>query len=129
MLLKEIMKRDPLTAKDTDRLGDLHRKMVASHVRHLPVVHDGKLVGILSERDILEYRATRELDEDWWRAPATAAMRAPAQTAGPDDSLTEAAGRMATSKIGALPIVELGRLIGLVTVTDVLAAEVAEAMR
>jgi len=129
MLLKQIMKRDPLTANDTDRLGDLHRKMVAAHSRHLPVLHDGKLVGVLSERDILEYRAKRDFDEDWWRAPATAAMRTSPQTAGPDDSLTEAAGRMAMSKIGSLPIVERGKLIGLVTVTDVLDAEVAEAMR
>jgi len=129
MLLKQIMKHDPLTAQDTDRLGDLHRKMVAAHVRHLPVLHDGKLVGVLSERDILEYRAKRDFDEDWWRAPATAAMRTAPQTAGPDDSLTEAAGRMAMSKIGSLPIVERGKLIGLVTVTDVLDAEVSEAMR
>lgn len=129
MLLKEIMKREPLTAEDTDRLGDLHRKMVAASARHLPVLHEGKLVGLLSERDILDYRARRDFDEDWWRAPASAAMHGPAQTAGPNDSLTEAAGRMASSKIGALPIIELGKLIGLVTVTDVLAAEVAEAMR
>lgn len=129
MQLRDIMKQEPLTAQDTDRLGDLHRRMTTAHTRHLPVLHDGKLVGMLSERDILDYRARRDFDEEWWRAPASAAMRAPAQTAGPDDSLTEAAGRMAISKIGALPIVQLGTLIGLVTVTDVLAAEVAEAMR
>lgn len=129
MQLKQIMKRDPVTAQDTDPLGDAHRKMVAAQSRHLPIVHDGKLVGILTERSILEYRSRHGFEEDWWRAPTAAAMSAPAQTAGPNDSLTEAAGRMATSKIGALPIVELGRLVGLVTVTDVLAAEVAESMR
>jgi acetoin utilization protein AcuB len=129
MQLKEIMKRDPITADDTERLGDVYRRMLAYKTRHLPVVHAGKLVGVLSERDILEYRAKRDFDEDWWRGMAADAMRAPVQTAGPNDSLTEAAGRMATSKIGALPIVELGKLVGLVTVTDVLAAEVEEAMR
>ena len=129
MLLKQIMKRDPLTVNATDRLGDIHRKMVERHYRHLPVLRDGKLVGILTERDILEFRAKRDIDEDWWREPAAAAMRSPAQTAGPEDSLTEAAGRMAASKIGSLPIVEHGHLIGLVTVTDVLSAEVDEAVR
>lgn len=128
MLLKQIMKRDPLTAKDTDRLGEVYRKMTAARSRHMPVLHDDKLVGILSERDILEHRAKCGVDNDWWREPAAAAMHTPVQTAGPDDSLTEAAGRMSGSKIGALPIVELGKLIGLVTVTDVLAAEVEEAM-
>jgi CBS domain-containing protein len=55
-------------------------------------------------------------------------MIASVQTAGPDDSLTEVAGRLAGSHIGALPIVERGALLGLVTVTDVLEAEVREAM-
>ena len=128
MLLKQIMKRDPITASDTDSLGDAYRKMIAARSRHLPVIRDGKLVGILTERDILEFRAKRDIDEDWWRATASAAMHAPAQTAGPDDSLTEAAGRMAASKLGALPIVDLGKLVGIVTVTDVLAAEVEAAM-
>jgi len=128
MLLKQIMKRDPITASDTDSLGDAYRKMIAARSRHLPVIRDGKLIGILTERDILEFRAKRDIDEDWWRATASAAMHAPAQTAGPDDSLTEAAGRMAASKLGALPIVDLGKLVGIVTVTDVLAAEVEAAM-
>jgi acetoin utilization protein AcuB len=56
------------------------------------------------------------------------AMTTPVKTAGPDDSLTEIAGRMALAKIGALPVVERGVLIGLVTVTDVLDAEVRSAM-
>ena len=129
MLLKQIMKRDPITADDTEPLGDVYRRMVAYKLRHVPVVRAGKLVGLLSERDILEYRAKRDADEEWWRARTADAMHGGLQTAGPDDSLTEAAGRMAMSKIGALPIVELGKLVGIVTVTDVLAAEVEEAMR
>jgi acetoin utilization protein AcuB len=128
MLLKQIMKRNPITVTDTDSLGDAYRKMIAARSRHLPVIRDGKLIGILTERDILEFRAKRDIDEDWWRATTSAAMHAPAQTAGPDDSLTEAAGRMAAAKLGALPIVDLGKLVGIVTVTDVLAAEVEAAM-
>jgi acetoin utilization protein AcuB len=129
MLLKQIMKRDPITVNDTDLLCDAHRKMIAARSRHLPVVHDGKLVGILSERDIFEFRAHHDVEGNWLHAKTSAAMRTPPQTAGPNDSLTEAAVRMAASKIGALPIVEIGKLIGIVTVTDVLAAEVEEAMR
>jgi acetoin utilization protein AcuB len=55
-------------------------------------------------------------------------MKAPVQTASPDDPVVEVAGRMAAAKIGAMPIVELGKLIGLVTATDVLDAEVRAAM-
>lgn len=67
--------------------------------------------------------------DDWWRAPVTAAMISSVQTAGPEDSLTEVAGRLAESRIGALPVVELGTLRGLVTVTDVLEAEVRDGLK
>jgi CBS domain-containing protein len=58
------------------------------------------------------------------RVMVSEAMRTEVQTAGPEDGLTEAAARMAEHKIGCLPITEKGKLIGLVTVTDILAGEV-----
>jgi CBS domain-containing protein len=56
-------------------------------------------------------------------------MTSAPQTANPEDPLVEAADRLAASKIGALPVVERGALVGLVTVTDVLAAQVRSAMQ
>jgi acetoin utilization protein AcuB len=128
MRLRDIMKPSPWAVTEITRLGEAHRLMTQHRIRHLPVVRDGRICGILSERDIFEYRATTAFREDWWRAPVSAAMVAPPQTAGPDDSLTEVAGRLAAAKIGAMPVVERGTLLGLVTVTDVLEAEVANAM-
>lgn len=97
-------------------------------IRHLPVLRGDVLVGMLSERDILEYRANLQGADDWTRVAVSGVMQRSPQTAGPDDSVTEAAGRMAISKLDALPVVELGRLIGIVTVTDILTAEVQRAM-
>jgi acetoin utilization protein AcuB len=128
MKMREIMKSTPWTVTEITSLGHAHQLMTMNHIRHLPVIRDGKLIGILSERDVLEYRAKAAFREDWWRAPVSVAMVAQPQTAGPDDSLTEVAGRLAAAKIGAMPIVERGALLGLVTVTDVLEAEVATAM-
>jgi acetoin utilization protein AcuB len=128
MKLKEVMRASPQTIEDTMHLGDAHRLMRDLKIRHLPVIRAGKLCGILSSRDILRYRATAPFRDDWWRAPVSAAMVAHPQTANPEDSLTEAAGRLAASQIGALPIVDKGALIGIVTVTDVLDAEVRVAM-
>lgn len=128
MKMREIMKSTPWTATEITTLGHAYQLMANNHIRHLPVIRDGKLIGILSERDILEYRATTPFREDWWRAPVSVAMVAQPQTAGPDDSLTEVAGRLAAAKIGAMPIVERGALLGIITVTDVLEAEVASAM-
>jgi acetoin utilization protein AcuB len=128
MKLRDIMKLRPLTVTEVTRLGEAHQLMSEHRIRHLPVVRGTRICGILSERDILEYRAKTAFREDWWRAPVSTAMVASPQTAGPDDSLTEVAGRLAASKIGAMPIVERGSLIGLVTVTDVLDAEVSQSM-
>jgi CBS domain-containing protein len=127
MKLREIMRTGPFTITDIDTLGGAHAAMRRSHVHHLPVMSDGRLVGMLSERDVLLAR-TRSEYEMWWKQPVREAMRTPVQTAGPDDSLTEAAGRMATGQIDALPIVDVGKLLGIVTITDVLAGEVRSAM-
>lgn len=128
MKVRELMKTDPLTITEVARLGEVMQTMLKYRIRHLPVVREGRVCGILSERDILHYRAVTAFREDWWRAPASAAMIATVQTAHPDDSLTEVAARLADSRIGALPVVEQGKLVGLITVTDVLAAEVRQAM-
>lgn len=128
MKLRDIMKREPITASELTRVGEAQRLMRTNQIRHMPVVRDGRLLGIVSERDLLAYHAAMGADRDWWRPRVTEVMSTPAQTAGPDDSITEAAGRLAAARIGALPIVELGRLIGLVTITDILDATVQSAM-
>lgn len=128
MKLREIMKAGPQTVAETTPLGEAHQLMSKLGIRHLPVVAAGRLCGILSTRDILAYRATTAFRDDWWRAPVGVAMVRSPQTANPEDSLTEAAARLANARIGALPIVDGGALVGIVTVTDVLDAEVRSAM-
>jgi acetoin utilization protein AcuB len=129
MKISEIMRPGPFTIHETDCLGVAQFAMMRAHVRHLPVMNDGRLVGMLSERDVLAARAHAvDDDRNWWSITVHDAMRAPAQTAAPDDSLTEIAGRMALAKIGAMPVVERGKLLGIATITDVLDAEVRSAM-
>lgn len=128
MKVREIMKPAPITVTESTPLGEAAKTMMEHQIRHLPVVRGQRLCGILSERDVLHYRAASMAGHDWWLAPVTSAMIVGVQTAAPDDSLTEVAGRMANGRIGALPIVERGTLLGLITVTDVLEAEVREAM-
>jgi acetoin utilization protein AcuB len=124
----DVMTRDPFTITDTDTLGVAQSAMARRGIRHLPVVHEGRLVGMLSERDVLRARSLANGGDYWWATTVKDAMQATPQTAGPDDSLTEIAGRMAAAKIGALPIVEGGKLLAIVTVPDVLAGEVRSAM-
>jgi acetoin utilization protein AcuB len=128
MKIREVMRQGAFVIESHDTVGAAHRMMTRAHIRHLPVVHDGKLVGMLSERDALGLRARLEGDESWWAVPVRRAMSTPVQFAHPDDSLTEVAGRLAAGKLGAMPIVDHGRIIGIATTTDVLDAEVRVAM-
>jgi len=128
MKVRDIMRTSPFTIASSDTLGNAQRVMMRARIRHLPVMQDGRLAGILSERDLLATRAHADGDEAWWKIPVLRAMQSPVQTAGPDDSLSEVAGRMAMAKIGALPVVERGKLLGIATVTDVLNGELREAM-
>jgi acetoin utilization protein AcuB len=128
MKIKEIMRRTPWIVGGVDSLGSAHELMRRYAIRHLPVLRDGRLIGLLSEHDILEFRAELGPGEDWTKVGVADAMTHRPQTAGPDDSLTEIVARFAANKLDALPIVEHGKLVGIVTVTDVLAAEVRRAM-
>ena len=128
MKLCDIMRPGPSTIADSDSLGAALRAMQRDRVRYLPVLRAGELVGILSERDILAARGWLEPGADWWTIEVRNAMHAPPQTATPDDSVAETATRMASANIGALPVVERGILLGIVSMTDVLDAEVRTAV-
>ena len=127
MKIRDIMRPGGFTISDTDTLGNAYSIMRRAHIRHLPVMSGDRVVAMLSERDVLTARAEGQ-HERWWSTPVRTVMKQPLHTAAPDDSLTEVAGRMAQAKIGAVPIVERGRLLGLATVGDVLDAEVRSAM-
>ena len=118
------------TVLDADRIMRLAR------IRHLPVVVNGRLVGVLSHRDVLEASIARlEKRDGVARAehlraiPVSAVMRADPYTATEDMALGDAARRMLGLKIGCLPVVRPGpdgdALVGLITESDLLRAAYA----
>ena len=121
MTIREIMKRGPWTIQDTDTLGNAQQAMTHHRIRHLPVLSDGELVGMLSERDLLAARAHSDPDDHWWKLPVRLAMK-PAETIDASDSIDVVATRMGNAKVGALAVVEGGKLAGVVSVIDILLA-------
>ena len=118
MQVREIMKRDLVTGRASDSISLSLQAMLWAGVRHLPIVDDGRLVGILSERDILAYRSQHPEFSDG--VAVSDVMSAPAHFADPEDGVSVVAKRMADERLGCMPIVDHGVLVGMVTVVDML---------
>ena len=127
MLVRDIMQTHPVSATLETRLPHLLRLLQRRGFRHLPVVDSGKLVGIISDRDLKQSMISaasmaegRERDRLLDELTAGQIMARAVVTIGPTIGVDEAARLMATRKISALPVTEGDRLVGIVTETDVL---------
>jgi acetoin utilization protein AcuB len=127
VLVKDVMQAHPVTATLETRLPQLVRLLQRRGFRHLPVLDGGKLVGIISDRDVKQSMASaastaegRERDRLLDELTAGQIMARAMVTIGPTAGVDEAARLMATRKISALPVTESDRLVGIVTETDVL---------
>ena len=125
--VREIMQTKIVQISAEERLSTVEDIMTLGRVRHMPVVRGGQLVGVVSERDLLRASLSNltSFGSEQRRAFLHAVeiakvMSSPAITVSPDASVTQAARVMAERKIGCLPVIDAGRLIGLITETDVL---------
>jgi CBS domain-containing protein len=125
--VRDIMPRKMVTISESDTLSTVEDIMTLGHVRHMPVVRAGKLVGVVSERDLLRASLSTlsEFGTEQRRAflqvvEITRVMSSPAITISPESSVEEAALTMAERKIGCLPVVDEDELVGIITETDVL---------
>ena len=123
MQIRELMAYGtvPVTIRSDDTLENASRLMLARGIRHLPVVDGEKLVGVLSERDLLAFRGYGGL-----KAPVRNAMHTPVETVKPTDDVNQAADRLAAAKLGCFPVVDGTKLVGIVTTTDFLTMRARE---
>jgi CBS domain-containing protein len=115
----ELMTRDLVTLKETQNLAVADEMLRLHRIRHLPVAREGKLVGLVTHRDLL--KATGLKCPDPSRNPIWAAdiMTREVRTVPPDMSLREAVKVMLDNKIGCLPVVGEGKvLLGILTEAD-----------
>lgn len=116
MLVSKRMTKDPVTAISEDLLIQAQLKMKKGGFRRLPVVSDGQLVGIITDRDLRQHVGLMD------RTEIKAAMSEKPITVTPETTLEAAAQTLLKQKIGGLPVVERGRLVGIITTSDVLQA-------
>ena len=116
MLVRNRMSRPAVTVRQDADFQKALALMQEKRLRRLPVVDDdGRLVGIVVERDLL-VAAMRYLQS---RVEIGDIMTRNVVTVSPDADLVDVARTMLERKIGGLPVVEDGRLVGIVTESDI----------
>jgi CBS domain-containing protein len=116
MLIRDVMQTEVATLRVDDTLDLASDIMELGRIRHLPVLSAGVVAGVVSQRDLyraavsslLELRSSAQ--RDWTSV----------QTIAPTDSVHDAVELMLRHRIGCLPVVEHGTLVGLVSETDLL---------
>jgi CBS domain-containing protein len=127
MQVKEMMSTDVVVVGRNDDLSQVEDLMVSNKLRHVPVVENGELVAIVSQRDLFKamLSSTMGYGEKAQKAYLRSVrvkemMTYPVVTVTPDTSVGEAADLMVHKGIGCLPVVEGTQLVGVVTKTDLL---------
>jgi acetoin utilization protein AcuB len=127
MLVQDVMHTKLVTVTPETTLPEALRLTGQRGIRHLPVLDGDRLVGILSDRDLKRAMASpatsleaHELNYLLDRLRVEEFMTRKVITIGPMFPIEAAASRMVQDKIGALPVTDDERLVGLVTETDVL---------
>jgi CBS domain-containing protein len=119
--VRDWMTRQPVTAPPDATVAQVAGLMRANRIRHVLVVDDERVVGVVSERDVrglvLEGEPTMSP-----KSPVREVMNDLPVTVTPETPLTEASRAMLDRKIGALPVLEDDRPIGILTVADALEA-------
>lgn len=127
MLVEDVMQRDLTTVNPETTLPEALRLARGRGVRHLPVMDGPDLVGIVSDRDLKRAMASpatslerHELNYLLEKVTMGEIMTRAVVTVGPTLPVEEAAWIMAKERISALPVTEEGKVVGIVTETDVL---------
>jgi CBS domain-containing protein len=138
MKVKDVMTLDVVTVSPTVSLREAAELLVQKKISGIPVVDDGRVVGVFSERDLL-FKEQGPLDRPAWlrvlmdpravadetkldAATVGGAMTSPAITISPSASVSTAARRMLESTVSRLPVVKGEELVGIVTRADLVRA-------
>ncbi len=148
MRVRDVMNVRPITCQVTDTAAYAARVMRENKISGMPVLDGEKLAGVISESDLLRLLATEESGTLWLPSPfeifevplrdlirwerlhakaediskkkVSEVMSRNIHEVGPDDTVEEAASVMTRHRINRLPVVEDGRLVGIITRGDII---------
>lgn len=116
MIVARWMTKEPIAVESNDNLAAARHKMDKGNFHRIPVIDGGKLVGIVSDRDLRQHVGSLE------HVKVNAAMAATVVTVTPATMIEQAAHLLVKHKIGGMPVVDQGRVVGIITATDLLRA-------
>lgn len=130
MRVSDLMSRNVVTIGESDSCLEAVGRMHRARVRHLPVVNAaGTLVGVVTDRDLRHHLfaphvfkevGSTAVDILLKAVPVSEIMSSPVTSVDAGSDLVEAARIMLEDKVGSLPVMAGGRVVGIVTETDVL---------
>lgn len=134
MIVKEIMTKNPVTISPDESVPSAVALLKSHGFRRLPVMDRGKLIGIVTDRDLKEAMPSSATSLSIWevtyllgKLKVHEVMSKSVVTVAEDARVEDAAYTLLRHKFGALPVVDAkGELVGIVTVTDVLRQFVAD---
>ena len=133
MSVSQWMTKSVMTIKPKDTLRHARERLAKYRINQLPVVVNDKLVGIVTDRDVRDaYPSSlrlfygKDIDEFGDSHTVEEVMTYNVMAISPQTSLREAAQRLRRQRFGALPVVENGKLMGIITRSDLLDAMLAE---
>ena len=115
-LVAKWMSADPISTEPAEKLAGVRAKMLSGHFRSMPVLSAGKLAGIITDRDLGRHEGYLDHTE------VRLAMTTEVLTVAATTPIHESARLLLDRKIGALPVVEGERLVGIISTSDVLRA-------
>ena len=118
--IRRFMTVGPHSVSSRHTLAEAHQVMREKGVRHLPVIDEGRLVGVVSQRDLYLMETLRGVDMA--RERVEEAMSAEPFVVAPDALLADVADAMATRRHGSALVVERATVVGIFTSTDALRA-------
>lgn len=126
MFVKDRMSKHPLTIGTEESVSDTHQYMEEQKVRHLPVVDkSGKMVGLVSREDLLKAEPSPATSLSIWeihslltKLKVKDVMTRDVITTTEDTPIEEAAHKMLDRKVGCLPVLRDGKLVGIITESD-----------
>ena len=121
MIVQDVMNTDVKTIAENSSVQEAAEQMKKYRIGSLIVIHDSKMIGILTERNIMDNLVAEAADAS--KVKVKDIMRKDVVMVNPEKDITDAAQLMIDKNIKKLPVIKNGKLVGIITASDICASE------